>query len=126
MLRDGRDFEIGEDENENKNVIDAERILDEVPGEEIESTIRPLHFPNNQAEPQREQHPQQTAPRRGAHRQGTMASFEAGQVNREGDENADMKRDPKPDARRHGGNRFTLEQRWQCELGVHYCRATFI
>ena len=36
-----------------------------------------------------------------------MAPFEAGQVNREGNENADMKCDPKPNARRHGGNRFT-------------------
>src|SRR5438094_10619019 len=108
MLRNRRYLEIGEDENENKNVIDAERILDEVAGEEIQSTIRPLHFPNNQAEPQREQHPQQTAPRRGAHRQRTMTPLETGQVNREGNENANMKRDPKPDARRHGGNRFTL------------------
>jgi hypothetical protein len=31
-----------------------------------------------------------------------------------------MKRDPKPNARRHGGNRFTFEQRWQRELAVHY------
>ena len=51
-----------------------------------------------------------------------MAPLEACQVNREGDENADMKCDPKPNARRHGGNRFTLEQRWQRELAVHYCR----
>jgi hypothetical protein len=27
-----------------------------------------------------------------------------------------MKCDPKPNARGHGGNRFTLEQRWQREL----------
>ena len=51
-----------------------------------------------------------------------MAPFEAGQVNRERNENANMKCDPKPDARRHGGNRFTLEQRWQRELALHYCR----
>jgi len=45
-----------------------------------------------------------------------MAPFEAGQVNRDGNENANMKCDPKPYARGHGGNRFTLEQRWQREL----------
>jgi hypothetical protein len=33
----------------------------------------------------------------------------------EGDENADMKCDPKPNARRHGGNRFTLRERPQSE-----------
>ena len=41
MLRDRWDFEIGEDENENKDVINAERILDEVTGEKIQGTIRP-------------------------------------------------------------------------------------
>jgi len=51
-----------------------------------------------------------------------MAPFEAGQVNRDGNENANMKCDPKPYARGHGGNRFTLEQRWQRQLAVHYCR----
>jgi hypothetical protein len=45
-----------------------------------------------------------------------MAPLEACQVNRERDENTDMKCDPKPNARRHGGNRFTLEQRSQREL----------
>jgi hypothetical protein len=45
-----------------------------------------------------------------------MAPLEACQINREGDENADVKCDPKPNARRHGGNRFTLEQRWQREF----------
>jgi hypothetical protein len=44
-----------------------------------------------------------------------MAPLEACQVNREGDENADMKCDPKPNARRHGGNRFTLRERPQSE-----------
>ena len=55
-----------------------------------------------------------------------MAPFEAGQVNRDGNENANMKCDPKPNARRHGGNRFTLEQRWQRQLAVHYCRGNLI
>ena len=45
-----------------------------------------------------------------------MAPFEAGQVNRDGNENANMKCDPKPYARGHGGNRFTSEPRSQCEL----------
>ena len=61
MLRDERNFEIGEDENENKNVIDAERILDEVAGEKVQSTVRPLSFGHNQAEAEREHHPKQTA-----------------------------------------------------------------
>src|SRR5437660_12574467 len=44
-----------------------------------------------------------------------MAPLEAGQVNREGDENADMKCDPEPNARGHGGNRFTLREGPQSE-----------
>src|SRR4030095_16237949 len=116
MLRNRRYFEIGEDENENKNVIDAERILDEVAGEKVQSRVRPLRWGDNQAEAEREHHPKQTAQRRRPHRQRTMTPLEACQVNREGDENADMKCDPKPNARRHGGNRFTLEQRWQREF----------
>ena len=44
-----------------------------------------------------------------------MAPLEAGQVNREGNETADMKCDPEPNARRHGGNRFTLRERPQSE-----------
>ena len=50
MLRDRGDFEISEDENENKNVINAERILDEVTGEEIQGTVRPLRSGDDQAE----------------------------------------------------------------------------
>jgi hypothetical protein len=116
MLRDGRDFEISKDENKNKNVIDAERILDEVAGEKIQGAVRPLGLGHDQAEAEREHHPKQTAQRCRPHCQRTMAALEAGQVDREGNENADMKCDPKPNARRHGGNRFTLEQRWQREL----------
>jgi hypothetical protein len=44
-----------------------------------------------------------------------MAPFEAGQINREGDENADMKCDPKPNAGRHRRHRFMLCQGPQSE-----------
>lgn len=61
MLRDRRDLEIGKDEDENKNVIDAERILDEVAGEKVQSTVRPLRLGDNQTEAKREHHPKQAA-----------------------------------------------------------------
>jgi hypothetical protein len=44
-----------------------------------------------------------------------VASPEAGQVNRDGNENADMKSDPKPNTRRHGGNRFVLREKPRSE-----------
>src|SRR5207237_9402293 len=96
MLRDERNFEIGEDENENKNVIDAERILDEVAGEEIQSTVRPLRLGHNQAEAERERHPKQTASRRRPHHHRTMAPLETGQTNLNGNNNDDTKRDHNP------------------------------
>ena len=36
MLIFFRDLEVGEDEDENENIIDAERVFDDVAGEEIE------------------------------------------------------------------------------------------
>src|SRR4030095_6018907 len=102
MLRDRWHLEISKDQDKDKNVIDTEGIFDEVAGKKIESAIGSQHLPNDQTEPEREQHPKQTAPRRRAHRQRTMASFEAGQINRDGDENANVKCDPKPNARGHG------------------------
>jgi hypothetical protein len=44
-----------------------------------------------------------------------VASLEAGQVDRDGNENADRKSDPKPNTRRHGGNRFLLREKPQSE-----------
>lgn len=116
MLRDRRDFEIGKNKNENKNVIDAEGVLNEIASEKIQGAIWPLHFRNDQAEAERQQDPKHAASRCCAHRQRAMPPLEARQIKGDGYEDANMKSDPKPNACRHGGNRFTLEQRWQREF----------
>ena len=57
MLSNGRHAKISEDENKNKNVIDAERVLDEVTGQKIERCVRAAQFPDQQIEEKRKQHP---------------------------------------------------------------------
>ena len=44
MLRARRNAEVAEDKDEDENVIDAERVFDEVAGEEIERVVRPLRM----------------------------------------------------------------------------------
>ena len=116
MLGDRRDSEVSKNKNENKNVIDAEGVLNEIASEKIQGAIWPLHFRNDQAEAERQQDPKHAASRCCAHRQRAMPPLEARQIKRDGYEDANMKGDPKPNACRHGGNRFTLEQRWQREF----------
>ena len=50
MLRHARDLEILKDDNENENVVDAERVLDHVTGEEFEPFLRSVNFPNEEVE----------------------------------------------------------------------------
>ena len=63
MVRDRRDFEIGEDENENKNVVDAQRIFDQIAGKKVERALGPLQSQDDQAEGERKRDPEQGAPR---------------------------------------------------------------
>src|SRR5205814_5445547 len=42
MLRFSGNAEVGEDKDKNKNVIDAERILDDVAGQKIEPCVGPF------------------------------------------------------------------------------------
>ena len=67
MLRDGRNAEVGEDQNKNENVIDAERVFDEITGKKIERCVRAAQFPDQQIEEKRKHHPNRAALRRGAH-----------------------------------------------------------
>ena len=52
-----RDSEVGEDQDEDENVIDAERVLDDVAGEKIERRFRALDVPDEEIEGEREEHP---------------------------------------------------------------------
>src|SRR5262249_31935600 len=84
MLRDRRDFEVGKDENKNKDVIDAERVLDEIAGEKIQGAIWAQHFGDDQTEAEGEKHPKQTAKRCRAHRERTVTPFKTCQVDSNG------------------------------------------
>jgi len=101
MLRDRRNPEIGKDQDEDEDVIDAERVLDEVAGQEIERLFRPAQLPNDQIEEERKDDPDGAAPRRRPQAQFAVAQLELSKIDNDRDEHADVKRDPKPNTRRH-------------------------
>ena len=106
VLCAGWNPEMREDEHEHKNVVHAQRVLDQVPGKKIEPVMWPFHTPDDDVKGQRDNHPQEAAPRRGTHAQFAAASTEREQVDSNGDEHANVKSDPEPDARRHSGQGF--------------------
>src|SRR5437660_4215193 len=67
MLRDGGNAEAGEDQDKNENVIDAERVFDEITGQKIERGVRAAQFPNQQIEEKGKHHPDGAALRGGTH-----------------------------------------------------------
>ena len=111
MLGMSRDLKIRENQNENKDVIHAQRILDEVAGEKIEAVLRSFNMPDEKVEPERYEHPQKGPARRGAHTQLALAPLESEKIDPDRDKDADMKCDPKPNARRHCGRLSCCEAR---------------
>jgi hypothetical protein len=103
MLRHGRHFEVIEDQDEYENVINAERVFDQVSSQKFETLIRSAHFPDQQVEEKRKGDPDHVAMERRAHAQRPVSLLELSKVRRDGDEDPNMKSDPKPDARRHEG-----------------------
>ena len=95
-----------EDEHKNKNVVHAQRILDQVAGKKIEPVVWSFNTPDQSVKRKRDDHPQDAAPRRGAHAQIAVAQAEREEIDSDCNEDADVKRNPKPDARRHGGQVF--------------------
>jgi hypothetical protein len=95
-----------EDEHEHENVVHAQGVLDQIAGKKIEPVVWPFHTPDDSVEGQRDDHPQEAAPRRCAHAQFAAASAESEQVDPNGNEHANVKGDPEPDARRHSGQGF--------------------
>jgi hypothetical protein len=95
-----------EDQHEYKNVVHAQGVLDQVAGKKIEPVMRPFDTPNNGIKRQRNDHPKNAAPRRCGHAQFAAASTERQQIDPNGNEHANVKGDPEPDARRHAGEGF--------------------
>src|SRR5262249_255157 len=80
MLRHSRNSEVVEDDDEDKNVVDAQRVFDHVTGEKFEALLRTADFPDHEIEQQGETDPNQCAMSSCAHAQLTTAMFELNQI----------------------------------------------
>ena len=63
VLCAGWNPEMREDEHEHKNVVHAQGVLDQVAGKKIEPVVWPFHTPDDSVKSQRDDHPQEAAPR---------------------------------------------------------------
>src|SRR5262245_25798697 len=100
VLCSGRNPEVREDEHEHENVVHAQGVLDEIAGKKIEPVMWPFYTPDDSIEGQRDHYPHEASPRRCAHAQFAAPSTESKQIDPDGDEHANVKSDPEPDARR--------------------------
>src|ERR1051326_5262091 len=98
MLRHSRNFEVLKNDDKNENVVDAQRVLDHVTGEKLESFFWPADFPNHEIEQEREADPNKRAIRRRPHAQLPPAMLELNQIESERDDNPGVKREPKQNA----------------------------
>lgn len=116
VLCAGWDPEMREDKHEHKNVIHAEGVLDHVAGKKIDRVVRSLNTPDDAVKSERDDHPNKAAARGRAHAQFATASAEREQINPDGDEHANVKSDPEPDARRHAGQSFMRKAMRQSQI----------
>ncbi len=100
MLVLRRHPEIGEDEDENEDVIDAERVLDQVAGKKIDPLVGSLPAPDDGVKAERERDPERLR-RTALGRLMRVRPAEAEEIDGQRRENSEMKCDPKPDADRH-------------------------
>jgi hypothetical protein len=98
--------EMREDEHEHKNVVHTQGVLDQIAGKKIERVVWAFHTPDDSVKSQRDDHPQEASPPRSGHAQFTTAQMKREEVDPDGDEHANVKGDPEPDARRHSGQGF--------------------
>ena len=106
MLGPRRHAEISKNQYENKDVIDAQRIFDEVSSKKIEAGLRSFNVPDEPIKSERYQHPQYTPLAGRTHAQFPPAVFETDKIDNQRDEDADVKSDPKPNAGCHGALPF--------------------
>ena len=97
---------VSKNQYKNEDVIDAQRIFDEVSSEKIEAGLRSFNVPDEPIKSKRYQHPQYAPLGGRTHAQFTAAVFEADKVDNQRDEDADVKSDPKPNAGCHGALPF--------------------
>src|SRR5262249_4578442 len=119
VLCAGRDPEVREDKHEHKNVVHAEGVLDQVAGKKIDCVVWAFYTPDDAVKNQRDYHPNKAAARRCAHAQFAAAPTEREQINPNGDEHANVKSDPEPDARRHARQGFMRKAVRQSQIALH-------
>src|SRR6476469_944069 len=105
MLIAGRHPEVGKDYAENKDVIDAERILDQVAGEKVDRLVRTPPPPDKSVETERERDPKQTTPDCTAKTDAIMGAISE-EIDGQRGENSKVKCNPKQDADRHAALGF--------------------
>ena len=109
-------LEVAEDEDEDEDVVDAERVLDDVAGEEIERRLWRPSIPDEQIESEGERDPDGAPDGRFLDPNDVRLAIETDQVDRQDSKNAYMKGDPKP--KRHNAQRPTLAFRRNGEQGL--------
>ncbi len=107
---------MGKDQHKNKNVVGAQGVFDQVGGKKIQAVMRPFDTPYQRIEGEGDNHPERAAPRRRAHAQLPVAALESDQIHADRHEHADVERNPKPDAGRHGGEIFTCQRAGQWQI----------
>src|SRR5215470_13545430 len=106
MLRAGRNTKMSKNEDENKDVIHAQRILDQITGKKIQPMMWSFDPPHQCIKSKREEHPEHAASRRSSHAEFSISAMEGEEIDPDRDEHAYVKGDPKPDARPHRGEIF--------------------
>lgn len=121
MLSVPRHVKMGEDQDEDEDIVHAERVLDEIAGEEIETVIRSFDAPDKKSEAKRHQHPQRRSLSRRLHAQLARPQFESVKIDCDRDEHANVECDPKPNARRHREESFMLRgaEQWEIAPTAH-------
>ena len=90
-----------ENQHKHEDVIHAQRILDEIAREKIERVMRSFDAPDQGIKGKRHEHPDHRPMKRSTDAQFATATLGAEEVDPYCDEDADVKGDPKPDARLH-------------------------
>src|SRR4029078_7203421 len=105
VLCAGWNPEMREDEHEDKNVVHAQGVLDQIAGKKIEPVMRTFNTPHDGIKCQRDDHPKNAATRSSTHAQFAAAPAKRQQIDPNRNAHANVKGDPKPNTRRAAGDR---------------------
>jgi hypothetical protein len=103
-----RNAEVGEDHHDDEDVVDAERLLDDVAGEEGQRGLGVLPDVQPESEDERERHPDAGPDRSFLRANDVRPAMEDAEVEREHPEHERVEQDPEPDICRHESSR----KRW--------------